>query len=145
MPTYSAPDLIRKPIHLGEFGDATLPHGEVTPSVAPVTSDILRLCVIPAGFRMYALLLAWASQGGTAPADWGFSPVSSNDGALAANLTYFTSALAMATANNGTILARFAEIKFEQDVFLTATFGTVATGAIGLVTATCMGVSEGVR
>lgn len=145
MATYSALDLIRRASHIGEFGDATMPHGEVTPTANVVTGDLLRVLRIPAGFRMYALLLSWASQGATAPCDWGHTPVDTNEGSLAAAPTAFTSALAMASANVATWLAGFNEIKFEQDAFLLGTFGTVVTGAAGVVRATCFGVSEGVR
>jgi len=110
-----------------------------------VTGDLLRVLRIPAGFRMYALLLSWASQGATAPCDWGYTPMDTNEGSLAAAPTAFTSALAMASANVATWLAGFNEIKFEQDAFLLGTFGTVVTGAAGVVRATCFGVSEGVR
>lgn len=145
MATYSALDLIRRVSHIGEFGDGVMPHGEVTPTAAPVTADLLRPLKIPAGFRMYALLLSWASQGATAPCDWGYTPVDTNEGSLAAAPTAFTAALAMAAANTGTWLAGFNEIKFEQDAFLLGTFGTVVTGAAGIVRATCFGISEGVK
>lgn len=131
MATYSAADLLLKLRHLGQYGEVNLPEGKVVPSSAVVTGDVLRYARIPAGTEVHALVVSNASMGGPAPADLGYTPVDANEGSLAANSTYFTSALALGTASNGTVLSNFDAIKFEQDVYLIATFGTVVAGTTG--------------
>jgi hypothetical protein len=145
MATYSASDLVTKPKVGGEWGDLTVANGKVVPTSAVVTSDTLRLCVIPAGVEVDAVIIANASMGGPAPADIGYSPVSSADGSLAAALTYFKTALALGTASDGTVLAGFDPVKFEQDVYLTATFGAVTAGTTGTVRANAVGTAKGVK
>lgn len=146
MATYSAQDLLIKPVHGGGYGDATLPCGKVVPSSAVVTGDILRICRIPAGMEVNALLLAWTTFGTTAPGDIGYTPVNPNEGSLTTNNTYFKAGHAFGTASaDGTLFAGFDPIKFEQDVFLTVTFGTVSSGAAGTIRGNVLGTFKGVR
>lgn len=145
MATYSASDLVTKPKVMGEWGDLTVADGKVVPSIAVVTGDTLRLCIIPAGTEVNAVIIANASMGGPAPADIGYSPVSTADGPLAANLTYFKAALALGTASDGSVLANFDVIKFEQDVYLTATFGAVTAGTTGTTRASVLGKAKGTK
>jgi hypothetical protein len=145
MATYSAADLTSKARHLGQYGEVNLPEGKVVPSIAVVTADTLRLCIIPAGTEVHGIIIANASMGGPAPADIGYSPVSANDGPLAANLTYFKAAQALGTASDGTLLANFDPIKFEQDVFLTATFGAVTAGTTGTTRGKALSRNVGIK
>lgn len=145
MPTYSAVGIATKPMFMGEFGNASKVEGQVTPSSAVATGDVVRPLIIPAGTRVTDIILQWASQGSTAPADIGYAPVDPNAGSLVADPDAFKAALAMATANDGAVLAGFDPIKFEQDVFLTITFGTVVTGAAGRVRAVVNGQAEGIK
>jgi hypothetical protein len=145
MAIYSASDIVSKPKVLGEWGDATVATGKVVPTASVVTGDTLRLCIIPAGTEVNAVIIANASMGGPAPADIGYAPVSSNDGSLAANQTYFKAALALGTASDGTLEANFDPIKFEQDVYLTAVFGTVVAGTTGTARAIALGTAKGAK
>lgn len=145
MTIYSASDINSKPKVGGEWGDATVATGKVVPGSAVVTADVLRLCIIPAGTEVNAVLIANASMGGPAPADIGYAPVSSADGPLAASQAYFKAALALGTASDGTVLSNFDPIKFEQDVFLTATFGAVTAGTTGTTRAATLGTAKGTK
>lgn len=146
MATYNASDLLTKPRHLGQYGEANVVAGKVTPSSAVATGDVLRICVIPAGTEVHALIAAWSTFGTTAPADLGYAPVSANDGSLAANATYFKTAEALQTASaDGKLFKGFDPVKFEQDVFLIATFGTVSSGAAGTIRVSVLGNGKGVK
>lgn len=143
MATYSAADLLTKNRHLGQYGEVNIPEGKVTPSSAVVTADVLRLCIIPAGTEVQAIMLANGSMGGPAPADIGYSPVDGSN--PAANSTYFASAVALGTASAGTLLANFDPIKFEFDVYLIATFGTVTAGTTNTVRAKALSRNVGAK
>jgi hypothetical protein len=145
MPTYSATDLVSKPKHLGQYGEVNMPEGKVVPSANVVTGDKLRICIIPAGTEVGAVLLSNASMGGPAPADIGYEPVNSNDGSLVADPDYFAAAVALGTASNGAVLGGFDQKKFEQDVYLIATFGTVVSGTQGAVRARVLGKNVGIQ
>ena len=146
MPTYSAADLLSKPKHLGQYGEANIAHGKVTPSSVVVTADKLRVCIIPAGTEVNALLMAWSTFGTTAPADVGYEPVNTSEGPLAASATYFKTAHAFQTASaDGTLFCGFDPVKFEQDVFLTLVFGTVSAGAAGTIRANVLGTNKGIK
>jgi hypothetical protein len=145
MATYSATDLTSKPKHLGQYGEVNMPEGKVTPSANVVTGDVLRICIIPAGTEVGAVIISNGSMGGPAPADIGYAPVSSGDGSLAANATYFKAALALGTAADGTVLGNFDQVKFEQDVYLTATFGTVVSGTANTVRGRVLGKNVGIK
>jgi hypothetical protein len=146
MATYKASDLLSKPRHLGQYGEANVISGKVIPSSAVVTGDLLHLCIIPAGYEVTALLMAWTTFGTTAPCDFGYTPRDANEGSLAANATYFKSALALQTASaDGTLFMGFDPIKFEQDVILLGTFGTVSAGAAGTLRANVLGRNVGVK
>jgi hypothetical protein len=146
MATYNASDLLTKSRHLGQYGELNVASGKVTPSSAVVTADILNLCIIPAGTEVCALLLAWSTFGTTAPADVGYAPVNTNDGSLAASAAYFKAAEAFQTANaDGKVFAGFDPIKFEQDVYLRLTFGTVSAGAAGTIRGNALGRNVGIK
>lgn len=145
MPNYKASDIASKPKHLGQYGEANISNGKVVPGVATATGDTVDICIIPAGTEVNAIILAFSSFGATAPADVGYAPVSSGDGPLAANTTYFGAAQSLAAASLGLVLAAFDPIKFEQDVYLRLTFGTVVTGAAGTVRGNALGKNKGVK
>jgi hypothetical protein len=146
MTNYNAADLLSKARHLGQYGDALIASGKVTPSSAVVTGDTMKMLRIPAGAEVAALLLAWSTFGTTAPADIGYTPVDANEGSLSAATTYFASAVALQTASaNGTLFMGFDPVKFEQDVFLIFTFGTVSSGAAGTIRGNVLGRNIGVK
>lgn len=146
MANYKATDITSKPKHLGQYGEANIVNGKVTASSAVVTADTVDICIIPAGTEVNALVLQWSTFGTTAPADVGYVPVSSDEGALVADPDYFAAAVAFQTASaNGTLYAGFDPVKFEQDVYLRMTFGTVSAGAAGTVRGNVLGKNKGVK
>lgn len=151
MATFSAPDLIYKPKHLGQYGEGNVLHGKVTPT-AGAAADIYRPCIIPAGTEVAAIILAnndLDSNGSpTIVFGMGYTPVSANDGALAANAAYFVAAgdTTLQAPNSGKVYALFDPIKFEQDVFLDLLLGTgAATFAAGSVWARVIARNVGVK
>lgn len=144
MATYATSDLNTKPRLMGEWGDFTPYFGKVTPTANIATADKIRWCRIPAGAEISAIIGAWASQGTTVPVDIGYEPVDSNEGSLAASTNYFKATLAMGTASaDGTVFAGFDPIKFEQDVYLTGTVGTVTAGGAAVSRFSALGTVKG--
>lgn len=124
MTIYSASDLLTKPVHMGGYGDATVASGSVTLTSALTTSDKVRVCRIPAGMKVNALIVSHGDLDtgtGTLVANVGYEPVDSNLGPTA-NASYFASAdTGFAAPSSGRVLAGFDPIKFEQDVYLIVT------------------------
>jgi hypothetical protein len=72
--------------------------------------------------------------------------VNTSEGSLAASAAYFKAAHAFQTASaDGTLFAGFDPVKFEQDVFLRLTFGTVSAGAAGTIRGNVLGTNKGVK
>lgn len=151
MAVHKASDLLSKPRHMGQYGDAVVASGVVTPTAAAL-NDVFRPCIIPAGTEVNAVILAnddLDSSGTPALAfKMGFTPVDANEGSLAADDDYFVAAgdITLQSANGGKVYARFAPIKFNQDVFLDITVtAAAATFASGSVYAAVLGTGKGVK
>lgn len=146
-----AQDLLIKPKHLGQYGEGNIVHGKVAATVG-ATADIYRPCIIPAGTEVAAVIIANddldANGSPTIVFGLGYTPVSANDGALAANAAYFAAAgqAQLQSPSSGVLYARFDPIKFEQDVFLDLLLGTgSATFSAGSVWARVLGRNVGVK
>ena len=149
MATYNALDLNSKPQHLGEFGEANVPNGKVTPT-AGGNGDILRFTKIPAGSEVHAIVLAnddldsnvtplIAFKIGYTPVD-GVNPAASD--------AYFVAAgdITLQAVNGGKVYSKFDPIKFEYDVFLILTLtAAAATFAAGSVWAKALTRNVGVK
>lgn len=110
----------------------------------PATGDVWRFFVIPAGTEIRQIDIQNATLGTAAPFDLGFAPVDGSTG----NATAFGSAIAGGTAhaagaNYDVLLAT--PVKVEVDSFLTATFGTINTGASGALTVRAGGILLGAK
>jgi hypothetical protein len=154
MTTKAAADLLTKPGHMSESGDALIAEGVVTLAAGDSDiNDILRPCIIRAGTEVHALIVANddMDSNGTPTAAWkvGFTPVSSNDGSLAADDDYFVAAADTTpqAANKGKVFALFAPIKFEQDVFLDFAFSAAAATEVAgaKLYAKVLGQAKGVK
>jgi hypothetical protein len=139
MATFNASDLLSRARHLGQYGETNGPKFKVTPTAAAL-NDVLRFGVIPAGSEVRSIILAnddLDSNGSpTLAFKLGYTPVTSNEGSLAADDDYFVAAgdTSLQAANAGKVFSRFDAIKFEQDVFLDLTVSTAtATFAAGSV------------
>lgn len=140
MTTNSASDLTSKTPHMSEYGDALIASGQVTTAAGDDTAgDIFRMCVIPAGTEVHAIIIAnedCDSDGSPAlTVDIGYTPVDSDDGPTADDDAFLNGGAAvdiLQSANPGKIYAGFNPIKFEYDVYLDLTVavaaGTFVTG-----------------
>jgi len=151
MTTHSASDLLTKPKHLGQYGEANIAHGKVAPSAAAL-NDVIRPCIIPAGSEVSAIILANddLDSNGTPllAVKIGYTPVNSGDGSLVADDDYFVAAgdTTLQAANGGKVFAKFTPKKFEQDVYLDITVSAAAaTFAAGTVYAQALGRNVGVK
>lgn len=97
----------------------------------PQVGDTLDFFV-PAGTKLFELAFVGddCDTGALLAASIGYRPVSANDGALAANATYFQAAAAL-FQSPGRIECIFKPIKFEQDVFVSITITAAAAGIAG--------------
>lgn len=128
MATYSAPDLNTKPRHMGEFGNAVVAWGAVTPT-GGLLADIYQAVVIPGGFQVTDLAVNFPDMdtGGTTLAvKIGYVPVDATAGPTAV-LDYFSVADTFLTGTAGVKWFRFDPIKFENPVIVTFTVTTAAT------------------
>lgn len=151
MATFKAVDLLTKPGYMGAYGDAILAVGKVTPT-ALGNGDILRPVLLKAGWEVSAIIVANddLDSNGTPTAVFrmGYTPVSSNDGALAADDDYFAAAgqTLLQAAQDGKVYAKFDPKKFEQDAFLDLLANTgAATFAAGSVWVVVLGRAVGVK
>lgn len=151
MTTFTASDLISKPKHMGQYGEGNILHGKVVLAAA-ATADIIRPLIIPAGTEVSGIILAnddLDSNGSpTIVFGAGYTPVSANDGALAASAAFFAAAgqTQLQAASSGVLYAKFDPIKFEQDVFLDLLLGTgAATFAAGTLWARVIARNVGVK
>lgn len=121
-----ASDLNSKPLFSGNGGNAGVFYGTLTDT--PATGDEWRLCKLPAGMKVTAVVIKNADLGTAAPADIGYAPVDGSAGDADA----FAAAVALGTANAGGILPQNG-VEVPKDSYLTLTFGTIDTGASGAV------------
>lgn len=152
MATFNATDIFLKRRFMGEFGNASLSGGVVASPVGLAAADVLQPCIIPAGSEIVAVILSGdqldSNGSPTLVVGVGYAPVSSDEGALAASAAYFAAAgqTFFRVAEQGRLLANFAPIKFEQDVYLTLTVGTAAaTKVAGNVRAQVLGSAVGIK
>lgn len=147
MATFNAPDLNTKPRHLGEFGNATLVWGAVTPT-AGALADVYRPVLIPGGLEVTEISLVFPDMdsGGTAFAvKIGYQPVNAEDGPEADD-DYFSAADNFLTGTTKQKWLAFEPIKFERPVFLTMTVTTAATTFVsGKITAKVYGDGLGIK
>ncbi len=128
MSTTNAPDLFTKPRHMGEFGNAVVYWGAVTP-LAGALADIYRPVIIPAGAEITDLIINFPDMdsGGTAFAvKIGYSPVNADDGP-AEVLDYFSAATTVLSGTTKELRCVFRPIKFERAVFVQLTVTVAAT------------------
>lgn len=87
----------------------------------------------PAGMKVLdlAFFLEDCDTGAAFVFSVGYRPVSSADGALAANATYFAAAGQTTGQAGGRLECAFKPIVFEQDVYITLTVGTAPAGIAG--------------
>lgn len=147
MATFNATDLFYKDLHVGQYGNATILDGSVTPT-AGANGDIYRPLIIPAGVRVCSIQIDNAdldSNGAPLIAcKVGYSPVrgsspTADDAYFAASGQTFLRAPARTTL-------QFAPITFQNDVFLLITLtAAAATFASGRVTAIAYCINLGVK
>ena len=103
---------------------------------------------VPAGTRLSYLAFVNddCDTATTAAASIGYRPVSANDGSLAASAAYFQANGALFQAA-GRVECSFKPIKFEQDVYVSITYGTAPTGISGNpeIHMVAIGSSEGAK
>lgn len=128
MATYSAPDLVTKPRHMGEFGNCVVAWGSVTPTTGAL-ADVYRPVIIPGGWEVTDVDIVFPDMdtGGTAFAvKVGYTPVDATDGP-AADDDYFSAATTFLSGAAGKQRLAFKPIKFERPVILTLIVTTAAT------------------
>lgn len=147
MATFNAPDLIVKNRHMGEFGNAVVHWGAVTPT-AGALNDVYRFLIIPAGLEVTDIIFNYPDMdtGGTSFAvTIGYTPVNADDGP-AADSDYFSVAHTMLSGTSAIRLLNFDPIKFERPVFLTMTVTTAATTFVsGKIVAKVYGDGLGIK
>lgn len=146
MATYNAPDLNSKPRHMGEFGNATLVWGSVTPT-GGAAGDVYRPVIIPGGLEVTDISINWADldTGSAMAVKIGFQPLDATDGPDADD-DYFQAANTFISGAAGTRWLTFDPIKFERPVMLIITVTTAATTfASGKVVAKVYGDGLGIR
>lgn len=145
MATYSAADLVSKPLYMGGYGNAMKIYGTVTPT-AGLLADVYKPVRIPAGMTVTGLQVnnADLDTGGTAFAvKIGYTPVNSADGPTADD-DYFSAATTFLSGASLTSL-RFPPLKFEKAVDVIFTVTTAATTfASGDVIVTVDGIATGI-
>lgn len=106
---------------------ATVAGAQGTPAAAD-TIDFF----VPAGTKVSDLAFVYddCDTGTTFTGSIGYRPVSSQDGSLAANATYFAALGAFAQAA-GRTECTFKPITFQQDVYISITCGVAPTGISG--------------
>lgn len=128
MATHSAGDLFTKNRHMGEFGNAVVHWGAVTPT-AGALNDVYRPLIIPGGLEVTAIDINFPDMdtGGTAFAvKIGYVPVNVDEGPVADD-AYFQAANTFLSGAAGQRRLLFRPIKFESPVFLTFTVTVAAT------------------
>ena len=122
----------------GAYGNAVIFSGSLVLTAVPVTADIFRLCDIPAGVKVNAIIVTNTDLGTAVPATPYITP---NDGSSATQVG--GTALALGTAAPNGVLVAGAPIEVQKPSKLTMTIGTVDTGATGSVHVTVLGENVG--
>lgn len=147
MATFNAPDLISKARHMGEFGNAVVVWGAVTPT-AGALADVYRPVIIPGGLEVTGIDINFPDMdtGGTAFAvKIGYFPLNADDGP-AADDDYFQAANTFLSGAAGQRRLVFDPIKFERPVVLTFTVTVAATTfASGKIVAIVYGDGLGIK
>lgn len=147
MATFNSPDLITKPRHMGEFGNAVVVWGAVTPT-AGAAADVYRPVMIPGGLEVTDISINFPDMdtGGTAFAvKIGYQPVNAADGPDIDD-DYFSAANTFLSGAAGTRWLTFDPIKFERPVFLIMTVTVAATTFVsGKVVAKVYGDGLGIQ
>lgn len=136
MATKSASDLTTKSVNNPNRGNSVVYYGAITDT--PATGDKWNLCVVPAGVTVTEVAYSNADLGTAAPATVQLAPV---DGSTATAITT-TDALALGTASTGTSYV-CTPTKTTKDCYLQLLFGTINTGASGLVSMVAKGEGFG--
>jgi hypothetical protein len=147
MATFNAPDLGTKNRHMGEFGNATIHWGAVTPT-AGALADIYRPVVIPGGIEVTDLIINFPDMdsGGTAFAvKIGYVPVNVDEGP-AEVLDYFSAATTVLSGTTKELRCVFRPIKFERPVYVQFTVTVAATTFVsGEIVAKAYGDNKGIK
>jgi hypothetical protein len=147
MASHNATDLYTKNAHLGEFGNAVVYWGAVTPT-AGALADVYRPVRIPGGAEITDLIINFPDMdtGGTAFAvKIGYEPVNSADGPVASD-AYFSAATTVLSGNTKELRCVFRPIKFERPVFVTMTVTVAATTFVsGEIVAKAYGDNVGIK
>lgn len=128
MATFNATDLMTKPKHMGEFGNAVVYWGAVTPTAGGL-ADVYRPVLIPGGAEITDLVLNFPDMdtGSTAFAvKIGYQPVNATDGPDADD-DYFSAATTVLSGTTKELRCVFRPIKFEKPVFVIMTVTVAAT------------------
>lgn len=140
MATYNATNLMTRPAHMGEFGNAVVTYGSVTPGGGAL-NDVYKLVLIPGGWDVTDVDIVYPDldTGSAMAVSVGYMPVNAADGPTAVP-AYFQAANTFVSGTAGKRSLAFKPIKFEFPVFLTMTVTTAATTfAAGEVTAIVKG------
>lgn len=147
MATFNAVDLNTKPRHMGEFGNAVVFWGAVTPT-AGALADIYRPVIIPGGAEITDLIINFPDMdtGGTAFAvKIGYAPVNVDEGP-AEVLDYFSTATTVLSGTTKELRCVFRPIKFERPVYVQLTVTVAATTfASGEIVAKAYGDGLGIK
>lgn len=137
--------------YMQAFGNAVVATGSLALAANPTAADVLRICRIPAGSRVSAVLIANTDMDTNVSPEIdvtiGYAPVVASDGPTADPDGFgVTGQTILSTTNEGKVYAKFAPITFDQDVYLTMTVVTdAATFAAGTIYATVLGQARGVK
>lgn len=147
MPTFNAPDLNSKPLHVGGYGNCVVLSGSVTPSAGGL-GDVYRPLIIPGGIEVTDIDVVFPDldTGATTFAvKIGYAPLNAEDGPVADD-DYFSVASTFLTGAAGKKQLAFDPIKFEKPVYLTFTVTVAATTFVaGKITAIVKGDGIGIK
>ncbi|MDS1141719.1 hypothetical protein RE432_14855 [Pusillimonas sp. SM2304] len=130
MANIHAPDFNNKPLHMSAYGNAWADDYAVT--AAPAIADKVYFGIIPAGVRIYSVVLKHHAAGADATAKLGFEPM--EDDTPAADDSYWLPG-STATATAGVKTSTAAPITFDRPVklVLTAAGANYASGTLSVV------------
>lgn len=152
MSTYNAFDLATKTLVSDD--QATILAGTLDLSsagaynVAAATGDVLVPLKIPAGLKISAVFAnVRTAFGATAPSSIGFAHIDGSTTVTASPEQAITATgdTSMASTGMKTLLPRIGAFTIGKDSYLTVTFGTVGTGAKGIVDFVVIGEFLGVK
>jgi hypothetical protein len=150
MAIYSDPQLNSKPVHLGQYGEANAVNGQVQITANFTTADKARVCKIPGGMEVSALIFGHGdvdTGSNTLTVNVGYEPVDTSLGPTADPTAFASADAGFAAASAGRVLANFVPVKFDNEVYLTlipAASGN-ALGAAANIRCTVIGRNVGVK